>query len=192
MVEPFSGIPRPAGPPELQVADGLQLRQLTADDAEAMFRLVDDNRPHLSRFGEQIADKYPTVNCVRDSLSDAGRWRFGIWANCTGRPALAGVISLLPVPDTQLHEVGYWLGAEHTGQGYARRSLSRLAEQLFKEDRTKGLLAYVAVGNTASVEVVRAADFKLHGRVEAVYCAGSGVAERPYWFFSRLQPGPLN
>ena len=95
------------------IAD-VRLQTLERADAPAYFRLIDRNRAHLSQYGD-TASKYPTLESVLLSLSNAHgeKIRFGIW----NRHALVGVANLTPVPAAA--EIGFLLGAEFQGKGYA-------------------------------------------------------------------------
>lgn len=130
---------------------GLRLIALTADDIDSYYTLVDRNRDHLSRHGDYINLTHATRASVRASLtepSDANR-RFGIWLDTTliGRadvsPRLPGHFVL-----------GYWLGAEYTGKGYATVACRALIAFAHAQLGATTIFAGVTKGNTASEAVL--------------------------------------
>ena len=69
-------------PLEIISANGeISLRQYTPRDAGEIFALIDRNREHLSKYGEDTSLRYPTLESVRESIrypDDAAKLRFGI------------------------------------------------------------------------------------------------------------------
>lgn len=96
-------------PLEIVSKDGqVTLRQLTLEDVEELFALIDRNRDHLSQFGDDTATKYPTVESVRESIEkpkNPKRMRFAI-RNIQGQ--IVGSINLTSDDDNpERGEVGY-------------------------------------------------------------------------------------
>lgn len=94
----------------------LNLRDLTADDTEDYYHLVDRNRHHLTQHGDYLDLGQATLESVGENLCDPAdqNAKFGIWFNDTliGRADLS-----LRVPGHFV--IGYWLGKDYTGNGYA-------------------------------------------------------------------------
>ena len=66
------------------------------------------------------------------------------------------------------HEVGYWIGRDHWGRGYATRALAQLLLEMLE----RPLFAHVADGNVGSRRVL-----ERNGFVAAGAAVDDGVAE---------------
>src|SRR5581483_7917480 len=105
---------------EIEGTDGIALRGLVLDDAQRYFDLIDADRGHF-KYGQEVTpEKYTSVEKVIDSIEhpQAGRTRFGIWDHDT----MVGSINLSDKRPGVM-EVGYWVGGEHKGHGYAQKAL---------------------------------------------------------------------
>lgn len=121
---------------EITAEDGLVLKKLLIDDASEMLGLINFDKDHLSQFGDDTAQSYPTEQVIIDSIknpSDHLRLRLGIWNGDT----LVGSVSLQP-REEGVAEVGYWLGKQYTGQAYAAKAVRGLSNYAF--DNGYGLL----------------------------------------------------
>jgi|SRR5579862_8631815 len=144
---------------EIEAANGVALRQLTEEDDQPYFDLVNSNRGHLSQFGDKTSEKYPDVESVRRRREQADRqgiYRFGIWAD----NAFVGTVNLSPDSDGQSAELGYWIGNQYAGHGYARRATQALASYAFERLGLDLVCAEVAIGNVASRKSLERAGFK--------------------------------
>jgi RimJ/RimL family protein N-acetyltransferase len=94
----------------------LRLVELLPEDAAAYYTLVDRNRAHLTQHGNYLDLGEATPESVLEDLMDPENRnaRFGIWVG----EQFIGRVDLNPrtVKDFVL---GYWLGGEYTGKGYA-------------------------------------------------------------------------
>ncbi len=158
-------LPRPV---EILSHDGaIVLKQLIPQDAEELFALIDRNREHLSQHGDDTAAKYPTLESVSDSIvtpKNPHRMRFAI-RNAQGE--VVGSINLTPDKDTsERGEIGYYLGSEFQGKGYAGRAVERLTEYAFQELGYETLFGEVAEGNNPSVKVLEGTGYRETGRNE--------------------------
>lgn len=137
--------------------EGLFLRELATEaDDLAYFGAIEASREHLSQFGDETATKYPGLTAVTDARinpSNPNKLRFGIWREDT----LVGSINLTP-DDNNTAEIGYWLDARHTGNGYATLATKALAQ--YARPRYSKVYANVIEGNEASVHVLERAGFK--------------------------------
>jgi ribosomal-protein-alanine N-acetyltransferase len=148
----------PATRLEIDGPDGIAIRQLTISDAERYFSLIDADREHF-KYGEEITpNKYKTVEDVRASIDDtvrSHRLRFGIWDGSD----MVGSINLTP-KRPGVGEVGYWVGGEHKGHGYAKRAVALLIEHAFRGGDYRSLVAWVAPENVASVRTLEGVGFQ--------------------------------
>ena len=149
----------PALTPELY-GEGISLRELTLDDAERYFNLVDFDRGHLSQFGDETAAKYPDVKEVEDSILNQAKpvHRFGIWDKDT----MVGLIKLTEL-SPGMHEVGYWVGKEHIGHGFAAKALEPITEYAIRNLGAHTVIGKVAQGNYASRKSLERAGFVFCG-----------------------------
>lgn len=139
---------------------GVVLKQFTPDDSQEIFDLIDSNREHLSQHGDKTAKKYPTLETVRKSIvnpSNPNKLRFGIRNN---NGVLVGSINLTPDEKNPLTgEVGYYLGASHTGQGYMVEAVKVLTTFAFDQLNYHALYAKVAKENILSAKVLQKAGY---------------------------------
>lgn len=144
---------------------GLDLREATAEDAAALFALVQQNRVHLTAFGDY-------AELVARSQADIAA---DIVAN---RPlgfcivhagAIIGRADLVAV-DPPRYGIGYWLAPGATGKGFATAAILALAQRARDNLGASDLYAGVTHGNAKSVAVLervgfrRVADFERYSR----------------------------
>lgn len=144
--------------------DSVELKQLIPEDAEHYFQLVDSDRAHLSQFGDVTAEKYPTVEAVRESIvhpANPNKYRFGIWDG----EVMVGSINLIPAENNRT-EAGTWIAKAHTGHQYAARAGSLLIDFVFKQLQLDEVFAKIVVGNEASRKSAERSGFILTGEVE--------------------------
>lgn len=146
--------------------EAVVLRQLTLDDAEAYFNLIDTNREHLSQFGDDTSEKYPDLFSVEASMLDPKKSlqiRMGIWDGET----FVGTVNLRPDSSEETAELGYLLGENFQGNGYATLAASALAA--YGKEKFGQVFAEVAVEeaengtkvNEKSARVLERAGFRL-------------------------------
>ncbi|HEU5005187.1 MAG TPA: GNAT family N-acetyltransferase [Candidatus Saccharimonadales bacterium] len=139
---------------EIHGPDGVVLRELTVDDAQRYFDLVDFDRDHLSQHGEPTAQNYSSLEKARERLANPGeKQRFGIWVN----GEMVGSINLTPQEDTA--ELGYWIGKQHVGHGYAAKATQALVKHAFAVEPWNYIFAIVDKDNQASVRTLENAGF---------------------------------
>jgi RimJ/RimL family protein N-acetyltransferase len=105
------------------------------------------------------ADAVAFVDTVARWWAEGGEYTFGIRLN--GRPdtgALIGMISW-----RERGDVGFWMGAEHRGQGFVVEALAALVEWVFVEHDPETITWETFPGNVVSARVARAAGFRYTG-----------------------------
>lgn len=146
-----------------------------------LFSLIDRNREHLSQFGDVTAAKYPTLQSVHDSVRyprNIARDRYAILADSE----VVGSINSEPTGDKETSfEIGYYLGKEYTGRGYATLAVHGLAVNLLSRPGVRLINAYTHPDNTASQAVLRRAGFVFHSepRSQHRYVATPGSVATP-------------
>ena len=128
----------------------VQLRPVKRSDLDAIFVLQGDAAGNeqaatIPRSRESFDEHWDVV--LNDSVAGA----YSIVLD--GR--LAGTIARYRMESTNY--VGYWIGADDRGRGVATAALS----QLLRLHPERPLMARVAVGNAASVQVLRKSGFRI-------------------------------
>ena len=150
---------------EIEGSDGIALRQLVPEDAQAYFDLIEYDRAHLSqahgRAQDETAEKYKTVEDVRQSIVDPvipEKLRFGIWVSDT----MVGSNNLTQRDDDNFEvESGSWIGKQYTGHNYAYLARKLLIDLAFSRLGYQVIISEIAVGNKASRKSVEKSGFKL-------------------------------
>lgn len=144
------------------------LARLTEDHVSELFALIDRNREWLSQFGEPTSANYPTEASLANSVlrpDNPAKLRYVI-RRLQGE--VIGTINLRPDADNLLSwEVGYYLGYEATGQGFATEAVRTLTQYAHTRLTIPRLWARVHPANVASAAVlIRAGytDIGMHPR----------------------------
>ena len=116
--------------PFLDLGDGIEIRLLEPDDAEALFALIDANRERLRPWMAWVdptlgpADTRAFIEGVRATGSEDG---LGIYVDRT----CVGGIGLRADEVNGDSEIGYWIGAAHEGKGLVTRACRALIDRAF-------------------------------------------------------------
>jgi ribosomal-protein-serine acetyltransferase len=135
----------------------LRLVALTPEDADAYYYLVDRNRGHLTQHGDWTELGEATPESVAASLHtpDDRPTQFGIWLD----GQLIGRADLNPrTPGNFV--LGYWLGGQFTGKGYATAACGALIAYGKAKLGATTIYAGVTKGNTKSEAVLRRLGFR--------------------------------
>ncbi|MBI2578024.1 MAG: GNAT family N-acetyltransferase [Candidatus Wildermuthbacteria bacterium] len=121
---------------QIFLASDIELKQLRASNAEALFRLSDKNRKHLRRWlpwvdrTRSVKDSGKFIQESRKRHAEGNGFDLGIWH----KEKLIGVIGLHNVSkDSARTEIGYWLSKEMQGKGIMVQSCKALIGYLFDE-----------------------------------------------------------
>ncbi|WP_309141795.1 GNAT family N-acetyltransferase [Streptomyces griseicoloratus] len=152
-----SAVPQGPAPDIPTHVPGLVLRELTLQDADVYYALLDRNRKHLSRLGNYQAESEATPAWVREHLSeDPGlSRRYGIRLN----GELIGRVDLIAV-DPPRYGTGYWLCESHVGAGHATAACAALYVYAARELGATDIFAGVTHGNDKSVALLRRLGFE--------------------------------
>ena len=91
------------------------------------------------------------------------------WAIRSDHGALLGMVGWRTRGD-----VGFWMGAEHRGQGYMVEALAAVCEWVFVESDAETIAWETLPGNFASARVARAAGFRYTGTSPVLIPARDG------------------
>ena len=139
----------------------LVLRPWTLEDAPALQRIA---------AAKEIADgmvslphPYPDGGAAEwiASIPEGGRLRFAVVRRADG--VLVGSIGLTVEEEHWRAEVGYFVGVEHWGRGYATEALRGILELGFRELGLNRIFAHHFVRNPASGRVLEKAGLRREG-----------------------------
>jgi [ribosomal protein S5]-alanine N-acetyltransferase len=149
-------VAEPRAQPTLETAR-LILRPLGIDDAAAIAMRAGDKR--VARYLIAVPSPYPVSLAMRWIMARVAWWphgrgvTFAIARRETPR-ALIGTVSLRRYARDRRAELGYWLGAEAWGQGFATEATDVLVDFGFRELGLSRIYAQVIDGNDASCRVL--------------------------------------
>jgi RimJ/RimL family protein N-acetyltransferase len=143
-------------PPTL-VTERLVLRELRDVDAHAVATRAGDRR--VARFLVQVPTPYPVTLAARWIDARVEWWRSGRGATLAiarreAPDALLGTASLRRYGRDRRAELGYWLGAEVWGNGFATEAARAIVDWGFRELDLHRVYAQVLSGNEASCRVL--------------------------------------
>ena len=147
------------------------------------------NEPSVARFTLTIPYPY-TARDARAWIARAQRGRrAGEWLSLSvvrrSDGAILGGVGLHQFSERSARaEVGYWLGREYRGQGYAAEATELLLRVAFRELQLHRIEARVFPGNESSRSLARRCGFRYEGRLrDEVVKDGQW---RSSWLFARL------
>ncbi len=135
----------------------LVLRALDLDDAAAVAERAGDRR--VARYLIAVPSPYPVSLASRWIMARIAWWpqSRGITLAITARAEpqqLLGTVSLKRVARDERAELGYWLGADAWGKGYATEAANALVDFGFRELGLSRIYAQVLEGNDVSCRVL--------------------------------------
>jgi len=143
--------------PPLIVTERLALRELRLDDARAVAERAGDKR--VARYLIAVPSPYPVALATRWIVGRLAWWGQGrgLTLAITQRETpdlLIGSVSLRRYARDRRAELGYWLGAESWGQGYATEAAHALVDLGFRDLGLSKIYAQVLEGNRVSCGVL--------------------------------------
>jgi len=174
----------------VEIVDGpLVLRPLDANDAAALFRLIDGDRERLARWLPWV-DETRTQNDSARFIADAAEERqrrrslvLGIFLD----DELAGTIGLHYIEwFDRCAEVGYWIAREREGQGHVGRAARAVMGFAFGTAGLNRVVIRCAIGNDRSQRVAERLGFRCEGILrEAHYVRGRYLDQHLYALLRR-------
>jgi RimJ/RimL family protein N-acetyltransferase len=137
----------------------LTLRRPTLADVKAIACLANDRR--IAENTRRLPHPYShdhAVEFVRATTNDCGDAAFLI-ENNQGPIGMAGI----SWRESDLPELGYWLGVEHWGQGFGTEAARATIDFCFEETGAEQLCAGARVANPASRNVLEKCGFQWVG-----------------------------
>ncbi|TDR77899.1 ribosomal-protein-serine acetyltransferase [Paludibacterium purpuratum] len=183
---------------QIEVGEGIVLREPCEDDAERLFALIDDNRALLGQW-------MPWLDQMRDSADSLTYIRFSQEGNREGRflnllvwvdDEPAGVLCFFALEPTQRRsEIGYWLGTRWQGRGIMRRACQALIAFGFNALNLYRIQIACAVDNLPSRALAERLGFSFEGVLQGREWIGARVLDHaiyglllPTWRAQARQP----
>src|SRR5260370_29661164 len=140
-------------------SERLTLRRPTLADVKAIARIANDRR--IAENTRRLPHPYSqddAIEFVRAMAADARETVFLIENNHTP----LGVVSIdWREPDAP--ELGYWLGVEHWGQGFATEAARAVIDLTFEEFDVEHLISGARVSNPSSRNILEKCGFQWSG-----------------------------
>ena len=162
--------------PSFQITETLLLRTLTANDAPALFRSVEDNREYLREWLPWLdvsLDEEDSAEFIA-RISDQQRNNMGFQCGMFWNGNFVGMCGYHPIDRSNNSVViGYWLAESMTGRGIVTRCVEFLTTYAFDNLNINKVCIPVAEGNAASRAVPERLNFVNEGierAAEFLYC----------------------
>jgi ribosomal-protein-alanine N-acetyltransferase len=148
------------GSPEIIVGDGIVLKPVTVADSQEMFNLVRNWPDYLRHFWGPFEPGCQTLNDwrIRNSNKLQELKSFVI----RGNGILMGEIEVGNLGGGEWN-IGFWVGPQYTGRGYARRAVTALADNVFRMFGAQRINAFVDKENLPGKAVLTDTGFKFAG-----------------------------
>ena len=186
-------------PPELQTPR-LRLRPFTAADAAEVRRQAGDAR--VAAMASAIPHPYPEGAAEAWIASHGPLWQARREAHfalvlraaadgpedSAAPQTLVGAIALLGIDWHDAGaEIGYWVGVEHWGRGYASEAARRLVAHAHEDLGLTRIVGRCRAGNPASARVLEKAGLRLEGRLRLHQRVDGGFDD--VLVYGRVLPG---
>ncbi|MFD5829519.1 GNAT family N-acetyltransferase [Lentzea sp. NPDC060358] len=139
----------------------MELRKVTGEDAEELFRVITESLDHLRVWMPWAAGGYDEA-MLAEFLADAAEgWdRGALFPHViTVDGAIVGLATAHRTREPDLVEIGYWLHPAHTGRGHVTAAVAELAEFAFALDGVRRIQIWHDEANLASSGVPRRLGF---------------------------------
>lgn len=143
----------------------LLLRPLKSSDAPALHTVT--NHPQVSANMLDMPHPYPEqaaanmIDWSREAALRGDYFAFGIIRQADN--ALLGVIFIKVDNEDRRGELGYWLGVEYSGQGYATEAARRMLQFAFEKLLLNRIYAYCFTDNSSSAKVLEKIGMQCEG-----------------------------
>lgn len=156
--------------------EGVVMKPIRVEEAQDFLAFIAYDPAHHSQRGDTTALEYSDLESVVETLKqpyDPYLLSFGIWAGDT----MVGCIDLVPPAGVDNAQVGYMVGKQYTGQGYAARALGPVTDFAFDRLGYKKIEAVIDSRNTASRRTLEKCGYEIDLISEASAESADGPAE---------------
>ena len=139
------------------------------DEARALFEAIDESRGHLTTFmswpdkHEKLEDTIAWVRASRARFEAMTDFLFGVYRRSDDRLVGGVGLHVRGEPTPVAIEIGYWLRASETRQGYAREATRALTQLLLDRVGAERIVIRAQVDNAPSRRVPESLGFHLEG-----------------------------
>ena len=163
----------------LSIEENFFLRDITLDDAPAIYHIIENTREYLRKW-------LPFIG-YSDSVTDAEEFIISV----TGKKPMQDMVFTM-VYDNEIVgivgyknintlnrklEIAYWLHEEARGKGITSRACAKLVEYAFTKLRMNRVQIKVAVDNETSKRIPQKLGFTLEGVEREGECFGNSYAD---------------
>jgi ribosomal-protein-serine acetyltransferase len=156
------------------------IRQLTVDDLQAYFELIENNRKRLEDFFAGTVAITKTIEETETHLADIisksekkNYFPFVVIDSSSGK--LAASIQVKNIDwNIPKAELGYYIDAAYEGKGIATKATSLIVDHCFNELKLTKLLIRTHQKNLSSIKVAEKNGFKLEGIIRKDYKTTNG------------------
>jgi ribosomal-protein-serine acetyltransferase len=166
------------------VAEGIEIRQFSPEEAETVFAVVDRNREYLRQWLPWV-DLSQSVDDIRQFTQrvgqqfeagqgpNAGIWIDGVFSGSIGSHAFDQA--------NRSCSIGYWIDAGHQRKGAVTRCCVSLLDYLFHEEGLHRVEIRCGTGNARSSAVPRRLGFSLAGVVREAQWVNDRWVDLEVW-----------
>ena len=158
-----------------RIDEEIVLRELTLDDAGAVFEVVSRNYEHLKNFMHWASPDYDLVSAcefIRRAIGDrAERKSLGLGIFRNGE--FIGAIGFVNFDWVAMKtEMGYWIAGDEQGKGIVSAAARRLVDFAFDELKMNRIEIRCSAENLRSSAIPKRLGFKLEGLLRQSECRG--------------------
>jgi ribosomal-protein-serine acetyltransferase len=158
-----------AGAPDrltIPVADGIELRRVSAANCEELYAAIDRNRSRLRAWLPWVTDTFQLsdlIEFVRQREIDNAA-RASLTTNIWFRNELCGAVGLHAIDQRDRNtSIGYWLDEKYEGRGIMTRACRAIVTEGFRKYALHRIEIRCATGNIRSSSIARRLGFVEEG-----------------------------
>ena len=151
---------------KFQIADEVELRPFSKENAAEIFAAVKANYKHLQPFLHWATEDYSLesadefVNRTQKAFAEKTSQTFGIFC----REKIVGAIGFVNFNwSSKRTEIGYWIAQNYEGQGIITKSCKALIEYAFDKLKMNRIEIHCATENIKSCAIPERLNFTLEG-----------------------------
>ena len=141
---------------EFRIDASTRLRELTGDDAGALYALVDSNRNYLRQWLPWVDMQKGPLDSAQfiESARNDNQAGVALTLGIEHQGDIAGVIAFHELDrDNRQTSMGFWISSSHQGKGIVSSSCKRLIEHAFTDLGLNRVVMKIAEGNLRSRRV---------------------------------------
>jgi ribosomal-protein-serine acetyltransferase len=159
-------LPSPEQYREIIVDDKLTLREVSLENTEEFFALVDNNREYLGKWlpwvknNTRPEDSENFIEYTKEQREQGSTYGFGLFYE----NKLVGHASLMHITDEKTPEIGYWIAEEASGKGITTSAAKALTDFGFDSLGLNKIIIRAEPGNIGSNKVAEKLGYKIVGQ----------------------------